>query len=209
MFCFHCLELFVLFLFYFILFYFLNRHLGRTALLLMRFPLHKKNDEVAKLGQVCELLYKDHIINHIPMIHERFHEVKLFNKLYQSIKSRGNHSSVICAYWAGTSGKLLESDDELYLQVGFFDTIQLSDTSEPISHIFVKVHWYQKHWRGNYFNHQRIMVVQPCVDEDGPATFIALSRVLSRCAVIFKTIEFDCGQDNVLIAIVCDQLTLK
>lgn len=74
--------------------------------------------------------------------------------------------------------------------------------SKGIVHIFARVHWYRKHWRENWF-HQRALVVQPEMNIGGPATFLPISRVFSRCALIKKIVQFDCGEENVVVAIIC------
>ncbi len=47
------------------------------------------------------------------MVYERFHELKTFNQTFLSVGARGNHSSGICAYWAGINGKILTTCEHL------------------------------------------------------------------------------------------------
>ena len=54
--------------------------------------------EVASLTAVYKSLYSTLEIQHIPMVHERFYELKIFNERLGLTKSRGGHSSAICAY---------------------------------------------------------------------------------------------------------------
>lgn len=147
-------------------------------------------------------------MQHIAMVHERFYEVKVFNERLRSVNSRGNHSSAICAYWAGVGGNLMGSQE--YLRVGivqyfFRHTISIpisSTQSKRVPHVFASVHWYRRHWRESWFHH-RALVLQPDMDITGPASIIPISRVFSQCALLSKTVQFDYGEDNVVIAILC------
>ncbi len=52
--------------------------------------------------------------------------------------------------------------------------------------------------------HHRVLVVSPDMDTCGPSTFLPASRNFARCATISrKAVQFDFGQDNVVIAIIC------
>ena len=106
------------------------------------------DNEVATLSEVYSVLFPDKQYHHVPMVHKRFYEIKVFNRILVSSKAKGNHSAAICAYWAGTGGNLLEK--ETYLQVGmvqyfFRHFIRFSSTESPIPHLFAKVHWYKRH----------------------------------------------------------------
>ena len=59
------------------------------------------SSEVESLTKVYQALYPCVALPHIPMVHEIFHELKLFNETIVSSKFKGNHSSTVCANWAG------------------------------------------------------------------------------------------------------------
>lgn len=164
--------------------------------------------EVESLTSVYSTLYPGLMMRHVPMVYERFHELKTFNQTFLSVGARGNHSSGICAYWAGINGKILTTCE--HLRVGIIQyfirhTISVS-TSETqfkrISHIFARVHWYRTHPRESWYHH-RILVVSQDTESFGPATFLPMSRVFSSCALIHKTVMFDFGEDNIVVAVIC------
>lgn len=88
-----------------------------------RYEAYFDSDEVALIRSVYEVLYPGKMIGHIPMFHERFHELKVFNEMFLSVKSRGNHSSAVSAYWAGVGGNLLLSCFMLELFNTLLDTL--------------------------------------------------------------------------------------
>ena len=164
--------------------------------------------ELTSLRAVYGALYPSVSVEHIPMVHECFHELKVFHETFRSTKSRGNHSSGIAAYWAGVGGNISLSNDHLrigVIQYFFRHTVTISPNptqSKRIAHIFAYVHWYRSHWRESWF-HPRVLVVQPDMDTTGPATILPIARVFSRCALQSKTVQFDYGEDNVMLAILC------
>ena len=138
------------------------------------------------------------------MFHERFLKLKVFNESFRSAKSKGSHSSAICACWAGIRGNILQKND--YLRVGvvqyfFRHTISIPTSTtqcKRVTHFFACVYWYRMHWRETWFHH-RAPVVQPDMDMCGPATFLPISRVFSRCALTSKTVQFYYGEDKVQV----------
>ena len=90
------------------------------------------------------------------MAHEVFYEIDIFGEQFTSVKSKGNHSPVVTAYWPAT---LQQNGPNCELNAGaiqyFFphtiSIIMLCDgTVEPqqISHLFARVHWFEKHPSG-------------------------------------------------------------
>ena len=155
------------------------------------------------------MMYPGLEIRHIPMLHERFLQLKVFNETFISVKSKESNSSAISAYWAGIRGNI--SFSNYYLRVGvvqyfFRHTISIPTSTtqtKRVSHIFAHIHWYRRHCKELWFHH-RALVVQPDMDISGPATFLLISRVFSHCALISKTVQFDYGEDKVVIAILCE-----
>ena len=74
-------------------------------------PLHRRYEqlfdshEVESITTVYQTLYPG-LSLHTPMAHERFHELKVFSEIIVSQKSKGSHSSAVCANWAGVGGNL-------------------------------------------------------------------------------------------------------
>jgi len=166
--------------------------------------------EIASIRKVYSALYPSSEVDlqHIPMLHECFHELKVFHETFRSTKSKGNHSSGIAAYWPGVGGNLSPSNDHLrigVIQYFFRHTVSIRSSptqSKRVVHLFAYVHWYRSHWRESWF-HPRVLVVQPDMDTSGPATIIPIARVFSRCALLSKAVQFDYGEDNVMLAILC------
>lgn len=141
------------------------------------------------------------------MRYEYFYRLKVFNEAYSSVKAKSNHSSAICAYWAGVGGEI--TSDLNTLRVGLIQyfvkhkvCITASSQSKRIVNIFARVHWYRTHLREEWFHH-RALVASPDMITCGPATFLPVSRILSRCAITSRTVRFVYGEDNVIVAIIC------
>ncbi len=66
--------------------------------------------EVESLRSVYRKLYPGMVINHIPMVHERFYDLKVFHEKFLSARAKGSHSSAVCAYWAGLNGNILATE---------------------------------------------------------------------------------------------------
>ena len=176
-------------------------------ILYRRYECLLDSSEVESLTTVYNTLYPSSSF-HVPMTHERFHALRVFNELLVSQKSKGSQSSAICANWAGVGGHL--ATDNSLIRVGFIlyfirHTIRMpisSTESKKIPHLFARVSWYKPHPRENWFHH-RTQVVSTDFNASGPATFLPVARIRCQCALINKTVKFDYGEDCVNIAIFC------
>ena len=132
--------------------------------------------------------------------------LRVFNETVISSKSKGNHSSAVCANWAGVGGSLATNNYVPcigLIQYFIRHTIRFPVSkmeSKKIVHIFARIFWFKAHPRENWFSH-RALVVSPDMSKCGPATFLPISRIRCRCVIIDKTVTFEYGQDNVTIAI--------
>ena len=170
-----------------------------------RYEVHFNHIQVTWLTEVYKHLYPSATINHVPMVHERFHEVSVLGERFASKSAKGKHSAAVCAYWPRLGGSISTTCDQLYVgivQYFFKHSVKLTKSGslnfEKVNHIFANVHWYRLHPRENWF-HPRIIVVSTDFDDFGPANFIPLSRCFAQCAVARATVKFDYGEDNVLI----------
>ena len=162
-------------------------------------------DEVESLGTVYQALYPDITFDHIPMVYESVRELRVFNETIVSSKSKGNYSSAVCANWAGVGGSLATNISVLrvgLIQYFIRHAIRHPVSTKKTSHIFARVFWYKPHLRENWFHH-RALVLSPDMNVCGPATFLPVARICCRCAIVHKTVQFDYGEDNVIIAILC------
>ena len=78
-------------------------------------PMHKlyrryecvlQSDELESLTTVYQTLYPNAKLERIPMVHERFNTLEVFNSTITSDESKGKRSSAVCANWAGVGGNL-------------------------------------------------------------------------------------------------------
>ena len=49
-----------------------------------------------------QCLHPNSEIAYIPMAYEVFYEIDIFGEQFTSVKSKGNHSPVVTAYWPAT-----------------------------------------------------------------------------------------------------------
>ena len=63
-------------------------------------------------------------------------------------------------------------------------------------HILAKVKWFQDHPRKNMLKNS-IILSATLFDTESKASFIPVSRIMSRCAIIKQTLRFDYGSDIV------------
>ena len=160
------------------------------------------------ISDVYKVLYPNQEFSHVPMKVETFYEVEVLGERLISDKTKGNYSPYISAYWAGQCGKISGENIRIGKVLYFLKhTIALQPASLPLEHsvkrqmschLFAKVQWQSRHPRETWFP-SPILIVDPHCDAFGPATFIPLSRIVSRCAVVSDKIEFDYGEDSVLI----------
>ena len=167
------------------------------------------SSDIESLTTVYQTLYSGVTFKHIPMTHEQFHELRVFNEIFISSRAKGNNSAAVCANWAGVGGNLVATTNNV-LRVGLIQYFLRHVVRLPTSaaeyrrvvHIFARIFWYKSHPRENFFHH-RALVVSPDMDRCGPATFLPISRIRCRCAITNRTVKFDYGEDNVIIAVLC------
>lgn len=154
-------------------------------------------------------------VTHIPLRYEEFREVKVFEEVYTSAKSKSTRSSVIVAVWPSPLGILSSRrptrDDIRVGAINFFlvhcPVIASHDQSNPNvettitkPHVIAEIEWYQDHPRKFSFGNGIVLsatVSQPY----SCASFMPISRIVSRCATVNKTVQMDYGEDSVCIAI--------
>ncbi len=161
--------------------------------------------EVNELTSVYQELYPAARIEHVPRVHEHFHEVTVLGERFVSKRVKGKYSAVVDAYWAAIDGSIAQSCSQLrvgVIQNFIRHTISLNANNsakrKKLTHIFAKVHWYRIHPKENWF-HPRVLV-SPDMQMAGAAAFLPISRILARCGVIADTVMFDYGNDSVVIS---------
>lgn len=144
-------------------------------------------------------------VNSVPLRYEEFTQLEVFGSIYTSQKSRHRRSDSIMAVWRCLNGSIINRsfscEDVRTGVVEYF----ISHTPRILGlpdkpHILAKVQWYQDHPRKNWFKNSLILSAT-LFDEESEASFIPVSRIMSRCAVLKKSLTFDYGQDNVNVCI--------
>ena len=69
-----------------------------------------------------------------------------------------------------------------------------------VPHIIAKVKWYMNHPQASFI-HPLIKVCATVFDGDSPASFIPVSRIGGRVAIAKSTLQFEYGEDVVIIAV--------
>lgn len=160
----------------------------------------------------CTLYGAENVI-HVPLRYIQFHQIKVLEQVYTSTRARTTQSSVILALWPYLSGILnsrLPCKQDI--RVGIIENFLLhtpkikkasqdgdSQVSQ-VAHLIACVKWYQDHPQKFFFGNGIVLsaTVTECTSS---ASFMPVSRILSRCAFIKTTIQFEYGEDTVCIAI--------
>jgi hypothetical protein len=171
-------------------------------------PLHEKFlTETARnnLESVYSTLYRLEMITHIPLRYEEFSQIEVFGQVYTSNKSRSHSSSAIMALWTGLNGRIIQrsctEEDIRTGQVEYFVLHVPDITTVPKQpHLFAKVKWFEDHPRKNWFSNS-IIVSATLYDTESESSFVPVSRIMSRCAIVQQSVKFDFGEDHVNICI--------
>ena len=164
------------------------------------------SEEVRWLHSVYNALYPNSEIANIPMAHEVFYEIDIFGEQFTSVKSKGNHSAIVTAYWPtsleqnGRTCELNVGAIQYFISHIISIIMPSNETDEPqqISHLFARVHWFEKHPCQEALPYP-LKVFSTLTTKSGSSTFLPLSRIMSRCAVSDTTVKFDFGTDHVLL----------
>lgn len=156
-----------------------------------------------KLQRVYMKLYTPDTVQHVPMRYEEFYQIVVFGQVFTSLKSRSHKSTAIMAIWPGVTGNILDrnctsEDIRVGLVEYFVSHVPIIKDTRDQAHILAKVKWYQDHPRKNWFKNS-IILSATLFSGDCEATFIPVSRIMSRCARTEQTLLFDYGSDKVNI----------
>ena len=155
------------------------------------------------LHGMYSVLYGAEAVNHVPLRYEECTQVEVFGKLFTSLKSRSRQSSAVMAVWRSVIGKIIvtDSDDVRIRMVEYFAVHVPCISGFPDqAHLLAKVRWYEDHPRKFWFKNS-IVLSATLFDGESEAAFIPVSRIMSRCATIKRTLTFDYGEDSVIVCI--------
>ena len=165
-------------------------------------------------------IYDVESVQHVPLRYVEFHQIRIFEQLYTSARSRTNCSSAIVAFWPHLSGILSSRQPSVDdVRVGVVEYFMLhtpalkSDkstpgtssccqnvASEPKKHLLAHVKWYQDHPQ-KFVLGNGIVLSATVTEHMSSASFIPVSRIVSRCVMLHTTLQFSYGEDKVCIAI--------
>lgn len=148
-------------------------------------------------------------VTHVPLRYTVFQQVKVFEQLYTSCKSRTNHSSTIIAIWPHLTGILDTSNIAIAnIRVGKIEyflmhtaTIRNGNADEKEhQHLLGRVSWYHDHPE-KFFLQNGVLLSTKVSCPTQSASFMPVSRIISRCATLETKLQLSYGEDNVLIVV--------
>ena len=172
------------------------------------------------LVQMYSAIYDVENVQHVPLRYVQFRQIRIFEQLYTSSRSRTNCSSAIVAFWPHLSGILTSRQPSVDdVRVGVVEYFMLhipplksdmgtSGTSsscqnvavEPKKHLLARVKWYQDHPQ-KFVLGNGIVLSATVTERMSSASFIPVSRIISRCAMFHTTLQLSYGEDKVCVAI--------
>ena len=165
--------------------------------------------EKENLMQMYIGLYGSGNIIHVPLRYTQYSLIKVFEQTFTSNRSRTSRSSSVLAIWPHSSGSLITAQPSIeHIRVGTIDhfilhtpvltNAQGGSTSEP--HLLARITWYQDHPHKTELGNG--IILSASVSEPSyAASFMPVSRIISRCAICITTMQFDYGEDKVCVVI--------
>lgn len=167
------------------------------------------------LLQMYSALYGADNINHVPLRYTEFKQVRVLEQMYTSTRARTSRSSAIIAVWPHLTGILTSIPPSVeHIRVGIIDCFMLHTPCVKISgdasanasnvesrqHLLARVDWYQDHPH-KFFLGNGLLISATVTDRTVDASYLPISRIISRCASLETTLQFNSGEDKVLIVI--------
>ena len=148
----------------------------------------------------------------MPLRYVEFHDIKVFQKIYVSKKSRSRKSSAVLAVWPSPSGIITSrtpcGDDVRVGEIIYFllhcikVKLQVSTDPEIVdkTHILACIRWYEDHSRKFLLGNGIVIASSTCTAFSS-ASFMPVSRILSQCAIVHRNMHMDYGEDSIQIAL--------
>ena len=161
------------------------------------------------LQEMYKVLYGDENVKHVPLRYTQLHQVRVFEQIYTSMKSRTCRSSVVIAVWSHLTSILTTQPTMEDVRVGVIEYFLLHvpeikiNTSEEVSkqdHILVHIIWYQDHPQKLLMGNG-IVLSATVAEHSTCSSFMPVSRIISRCPTVCKVIQLDHMKDKVCISI--------
>ena len=142
--------------------------------------------QVENLQQLYSILYPNRAIKHFSHFYKFCSRASIAGEVFGSVKSFGEKSSVISAYWPSTGNELCNrlslslGQVQFYIKHRIIFTDQLQ-VDEALEFTFAYVHWYIQHEHWDWFG-SNCFVCYPSFHTPSVMSFIPLSRISSKCA---------------------------
>ena len=175
-------------------------------------PLVEKvfsDTEAQYLTDMYKLIYPPaaYKILHFDRFYKEIRQLYIGGELLISAKSRSQRSSAIVAHWPGVIG--IDPRGEAPLRVGLVDhflqhTLVIKphlqpETKECKLHLLARVSWLDDHpYRDKYI--PKVIMSALTHVPDGCVSYIPISRIHGRCAIVETTVTLDYGDDRVILA---------
>ena len=167
---------------------------------------HTQALERTDLKQMCD-------VDHVPLQYTQFHHIRVFEQIYTSTKLRTSRSSAVIAIWPYLSGILTSGPSMDHVWVGIIEyflvhtptiklghsTIQSCEVTKQ-DHLLAHIKWYQDHPQ-KYFMGNGIVLSATVPEDSTCSSFMPVSRIISRCAILHTKLQLEYGEDKVCIAI--------
>lgn len=173
-------------------------------------PLRGKcfNDiEMEHLRMLYGILYPGCTVTQMSRFYHESKQLVINGEDFITAKSRSQRSAAVAAHWPGVLG--IDISGEAPVRIGTVVSFirhsatlkdKTSDTSLVLTrvHVLARVNWFTEHPQRNCF-HPSIILLANTYDNDGPASFMPVSRIIARCAIVHDWCKFDYGDDKVCI----------
>lgn len=156
------------------------------------------------LREMYDAIYGKEKVLQVPLHYQEYREIKIFDRTYSSCKSRTSRSAAIIAVWPSLSGILKRAPIKDDIRVGVIQSFILHTPSlaneEKNWHVLAQVSWLDDHPHKFALNNGIILsstLPQPA----NSSMFMPVSRIISQCATVNRTLQMTFGEDHVCIAL--------
>ena len=159
------------------------------------------------LSLMYRVIYEN--VVHVPLRYTEFNQIKVFDRIYTSTKSRITRSAAFIAIWPHLSGILTSRRPQVQdVRVGIIENFlihtpeikQADGENFQQPHVLAYVKWYQDHPQKFFFSNG-IVLSATVTEHTSGASFMPVSRILSQCAFINMKVKFEYGEDKVCVTI--------
>ncbi len=156
--------------------------------------LHRfDEDDIGLLHKTYKSMYNGAFITAVPSLVIRFDTIKIGSEVFRAVNKAQSTTCFILANWANEDGCIDETDTSVRLgKIKYFfkHNITMPNGSTK-SHIMCTVQWYEELIDSKlpigYAQPVKVFRNRPL--QAGPATFMPVQRIKSKCAFSFRTVN--------------------